>query len=51
MLAAAPFNENAASGDDLLQAALARRLLLHGNFSSSVAHTWEIEARGAAKFF
>jgi hypothetical protein len=45
------YNETAACGTDLLQAAAYRRLVLCAKSSASGAHTWEMEARSAAKFW
>jgi hypothetical protein len=44
------YNETAACGNDLLQAAALRRLVLRANSSASGAHTLEMEADSAAKF-
>jgi hypothetical protein len=50
MPAAVQYNETAACGADLLQAAAYRRLAFWAKSSSSGAHTWEMEALSAAKF-
>jgi hypothetical protein len=51
MPAAVQYNETADCGADLLQAAAYRRLALCASSSASGAHTWEMEARSAAKFW
>jgi hypothetical protein len=50
MPAAVQYNETAACGDDLLQAAAYRRHALRAKSSMSGSHTWEMEARSTAKF-